>query len=170
MVGAVIGRNMARPSIAVTGLDRLLAGCAAILWIAAVTAVLRGHAEWHLVPPFIWAHLLAVLVALTLTPVMLLRRRGDARHRMLGKVWVVAMLLTALSSLGVQSLRPGHYSLIHLISLYVIVTAPVIWWSAATHRIALHQRMVRGMVIGALLIAGFFTFPFHRLLGHWLFG
>ena len=24
--------------------------------------------------------------------------------------------------------------------------------------------------VGALLIAGFFTFPFHRLLGHWLFG
>jgi len=29
---------------------------------------------------------------------------------------------------------------------------------------------VRGLIIGALLIAGFFTFPFHRLLGHWLFG
>jgi hypothetical protein len=25
------------------------------------------------------------------------------------------------------------------------------------------------MVLGALLIAGFFTFPFNRLLGHWLF-
>ena len=29
--------------------------------------------------------------------------------------------------------------------------------------------MVRGLVIGALLIAGFFTFPFNRLLGSWLF-
>jgi uncharacterized membrane protein len=32
-----------------------------------------------------------------------------------------------------------------------------------------HRRSVRAMVTGALLIAGFFTFPFNRLLGHWLF-
>jgi uncharacterized membrane protein len=32
-----------------------------------------------------------------------------------------------------------------------------------------HRRGVRAMVTGALLIAGFFTFPFDRLLGHWLF-
>jgi hypothetical protein len=25
-------------------------------------------------------------------------------------------------------------------------------------------------VVGALLTAGFFTFPFHRMLGSWLFG
>ena len=25
-------------------------------------------------------------------------------------------------------------------------------------------------ITGALLVAGFFTFPFDRLLGHWLFG
>jgi uncharacterized membrane protein len=30
--------------------------------------------------------------------------------------------------------------------------------------------MVRGMVTGALLVAGFFTFPFGRMLGAWLFG
>jgi uncharacterized membrane protein len=28
----------------------------------------------------------------------------------------------------------------------------------------------RGMVLGALLVAGFFTFPFGRLMGRWLFG
>lgn len=155
--------------MAVRPLDRILAGCATVLLLAAVVAILRGHADWGRVPPFIWAHLLAVLVALSLTPVMLLRRRGDARHRLLGKVWVMAMLLTAASSLGIQALRPGHFTLVHLLSLYVIGIAPVIWWSAATHRLALHQRMVRGMVIGALVIAGSFTLPLNRLLGHWLF-
>jgi uncharacterized membrane protein len=169
MAGMTTGYGRAAVSTAVTPLDRVLAAGAIAMWLAAVTAILRGHAEWGRVPPFIWAHLIAVLIALTLTPVMLLRRRGDARHRLLGKIWVLAMFLTALFSLGVQSLRPGHFTLIHLLSLYVIATAPVIWWSAATHRIALHQRMIRGMVTGALLIAGFFTFPFDRLLGHWLF-
>ena len=33
----------------------------------------------------------------------------------------------------------------------------------------LHRGSVRGMVTGALLVAGFFTFPFDRMLGHWLF-
>jgi uncharacterized membrane protein len=35
---------------------------------------------------------------------------------------------------------------------------------------ARHRRGIRAMVLGALLIAGFFTFPFDRLLGRWLFG
>lgn len=160
-----------RPAVstAVRPIDRVLAGCGALLLVAAAIAILRGHADWGRVPPVIWAHLLPVLVALSLTPVMLLLRRGDARHRFLGKIWVTAMLLTALSSLGIQALRPGHFTLIHLLSLYVIGIAPVIWWSAATHRLALHQRMVRGMVIGALVIAGSFTLPVNRLIGRWLF-
>lgn len=29
------------------------------------------------------------------------------------------------------------------------------------------ERVLGGL---ALLVAGFFTFPFYRLLGHWLFG
>ena len=37
--------------------------------------------------------------------------------------------------------------------------------AARTHKVALHRSSVRGMVTGALLIAGFFTFPFGRLLG-----
>ena len=44
----------------------------------------------------------------------------------------------------------------------------MIWWSARNHRLDRHRAMVRGMVTGALVIAGFFTFPFGRLLGHWL--
>ena len=42
--------------------------------------------------------------------------------------------------------------------------------AARRHDIARHRKIVRGMVTGALLIAGFFTFPFHRLLGQWLLG
>jgi len=49
------------------------------------------------------------------------------------------------------------------------VAAPLIWWTARTHRVAAHRRQVRGMVTGALLVAGFFTLPFGRLLGRWLF-
>ena len=60
--------------------------------------------------------------------------------------------------------------MIHIISAVTLVLVPRLVWTARHHRVAQHRRAVRGLVTGALLIAGFFTFPFDRLLGHWLFG
>ena len=152
------------------GYEKFLAVAATALLITVLTALVRGHAHWDRVPWPVWAHLATILTALALTPVQLLRPRGDQGHRMLGRVWVIAMLLAALFSLLVHSINPGGFSFIHILSAYVIVSAPIIWWSARTHRIALHRGNVRGMITGALIIAGFFTLPFGRLLGSWLFG
>lgn len=161
-------RSAARP-LAADGYEKLLAGVAILLFATIVVALAKGHAAWPRVPMVIWAHLVTVMAALALTPVMLLRPRGDAVHRMLGKVWVLAMFGTAAESFFVRFSHPGHFSFIHIISAYVVVAAPLIWWSAATHRVTQHRQQVRGMVTGALLIAGFFTLPFGRLLGQWLF-
>jgi uncharacterized membrane protein len=161
--------TMPRKPISSDGFERGLAYGALVLLAAAVTAIVRGHAEWDRVPAMVWFHLLTILVALVLTPAILLRRRGDRRHRLLGRVWVASMLATAATSLFVHQSGPGRFSVIHLLSAWVLVQAPLIWWSARAHRLDLHRKSVRGMVLGALLIAGFFTFPFHRLLGHWLF-
>lgn len=149
--------------------ERILAVAAVALLVVVLVALARGHAQWALVPGVIWFHLVTVLIALALTPTMLLRARGDGVHRLLGKVWVAAMLLSAAESFLVRFANHGRFSFIHLISAYVLVAAPLIWWSAKRHRVAAHRRQVRGMVTGALLIAGFFTLPFGRLLGQWLF-
>lgn len=158
-----------RPSLEADAFERVLAGAAAVILAAAVTALVRGRGEWAQVPPIIWLHIATVLVALALTPVILLRRRGDRRHRLLGRIWSVAMIGTALLSLGVTASRPGHWSWIHLLSAYVLLQTPILWWTARTHQVARHRRAVRAMTTGALVIAGAFTFPFGRLLGHWLF-
>lgn len=150
--------------------DRVLAAGALLLLAAVLVALARGHAEWGRVPPLVWAHLLTIMVALALTPAMLLRPRGDRLHRRLGTIWVAAMIATAITSLFVHASGPGRFSLIHVLSIWTLVQVPLIWWTARTHQVMRHRRAVRGMVIGALLIAGFFTFPFQRLLGHWLFG
>lgn len=150
--------------------ERGLALGAILLLAVVLVALARGHAHWHAVPGVVWAHLATILVALALTPVMLLRPRGDARHRLLGKIWVAAMFLTAAISFWVRTSHPGHFSVIHILSLYVLIAAPMVWWTARTRRLAAHRGQVRGMVTGALVIAGFFTLPFGRLLGSWLFG
>lgn len=149
--------------------ERGLAIGAVLLLAAVALALTRGRAHWGEVPELVWAHLLTIIAALALTPVLLLRQRGDRRHRWLGRVWVAAMLATALLSFGVRQSHPGHLGPIHLLSAFVLFQVPVIWWSAKAHRVDLHRRAVRGMVTGALLVAGFFTFPFGRMLGSWLF-
>ena len=79
------------------------------------------------------------------------------------------MLLTAIDSLFVRGINRGSLSLIHIFSFWTILQVPLIVWSARAHRVAQHRAAVRGMVLGALVIAGIFTFPFNRLMGHWLF-
>ena len=150
--------------------ERMLAVGAMILFVAVVAALVKGYPEWPQVPFDVWPHLITIMLATALTPVMLLRRRGDRPHRLLGTIWVVAMIATAALSFRVRVINDGGFSLIHLLSAFTLFAAPLIWWSARTHNLRVHRRAVRGMVTGALLVAGFFTFPFDRLLGHWLFG
>ena len=149
--------------------ERILAVGAMILLAAMVTAILKGRGEWDRIDAIVWVHLATIFVALVLTPVMLLRPRGDRLHRKLGWVWTVSMLLTSVDSLFIHMTNPGGFSIIHILSAWTIIQVPIIGWSARQHNVVRHRRSVRGMVTGALLIAGFFTFPFNRLLGHWLF-
>lgn len=157
-------------SIAPNGYDKALSGAAGLLLVAVIVALARGHAQWPQVPAIIWAHLLTVLISLALTPWMLLRPRGTPTHRLLGKIWVLAMVATAALSLFVKTINPGHFSVIHLLSIFVLVMAPRVWLTARAHQVARHRATVRGLVTGALLIAGFFTLPPFRLLGGWLLG
>lgn len=149
--------------------ERVLAAGATALLITVLVALFRGRAQWGIVPANIWLHIGTILVALALTPVMLLRPRGDPFHRQLGWVWAAAMMATALISFDLRYTNPGGFSFIHILSAWTVIQVPIIVWSARTHNVKRHRRGVRAMVLGALLIAGFFTFPFNRLLGHWLF-
>jgi uncharacterized membrane protein len=157
-------------SIAPDMYEKLLAAAAAVLLAAVLVALAKGYPQWRQVPVLVWAHLLTILVALVLTPYMLLRPRGTKVHRQLGKVWVVAMTLTAAITFFVRVVNPGHFSFIHILSVVVILMAPRVWLTARAHNVAAHRGTVRGLVTGALIIAGYFTFPFNRMLGHWLFG
>lgn len=150
--------------------ERALGWGALLILGATIVAVARGQAEWARIPPVVWLHLATIGTALALTPVMLWQPRGTRRYRQLGYLWVAAMALTALDSLFIRLINRGGFSVIHLLSVWTLIQVPIIVIAARRHNVKRHRGAVRGMVIGALLIAGFFTFPFGRLLGRWLFG
>ncbi len=95
------------------------------------------------------AHALGASLALTLGGWQLLRRvRGDRVHRLVGRVWVVAMYWAVLSSFFITDLDPGHFSWIHGLSAFTFLTLSVGTWAAIRGRIELHRHFMRGSYLG----------------------
>jgi uncharacterized membrane protein len=97
------------------------------------------------------AHATSATVALLLGAYNLRRRpKGDRTHRRIGRVWVIAMYWTVLSSFAIKELRPGHYSWIHGLSLFTFVTLTIGLWAALTGRVRLHRQFITGSYLGLL--------------------
>ena len=150
--------------------ERVLGVLTLVLLGFVLTALARGAAHWGQLPWTLWLHLATMMTTLALTPAILWMRRGTRLHRPLGYAWVTALGLTAIDSFALRFSKDGGFSVIHILSVVVLVLLPLLVITARRHDHRRHRRVVRGLVIGALLTAGFFTFPFHRLLGGWLFG
>ena len=117
----------------------------------------------------VWAHLGSVMLALPIGIAQLLLPKGTLRHRTMGYIWVGLMLFTALVSFAIHTINPGGLSPIHVFSVLTLVTAPNIVWQARRHNVARHQRAVLVLMLGALAIAGLFTFAPGRALGQLVF-
>ena len=118
------------------------------------------------VPLPVYLHLAAALLALLLGIVMLARRKGTASHKALGRVWAALMLTLAISSLWIPSFL--HFTPIHLFTLLTLVLLPTAIWRVRHGGVAGHARAMKGLFVGALLIAGVFTLLPGRLLGNLL--
>lgn len=155
---------------AANAFEKALAYATILLAAMVLAALARGREQLGAIPPVIWLHIASLMVALVLTPVLLLRRRGDKKHRVLGWIWAVAMVITAADSLQVRVINPGHFSVIHILSIVVLITVPLLVFRARKHQVAAHRRGVRIIVTAGILGAGVYAFPVSRLLGHLLFG
>ncbi|WP_298199023.1 DUF2306 domain-containing protein [Novosphingobium sp.] len=113
-------------------------------------------------------HIATVTPALPLGAWLLLRAKGTHGHRLLGRVWALLMLVTALTSFGITDLT-GHFSPIHLLSILTIVSVLRGIRFARRGDIASHQRAMV-LAFTGLVAAAVFTLLPGRLLGSWLLG
>lgn len=119
--------------------------------------------------PHPWTLLIALHAAgATLAAVLggfqlLRRRKGDLLHRRVGRIWMADMYWVCFSSFGIQRLDPGHFSWIHGLSLWTILSLTVAVVAARRGNIREHRQWVMGSYLG-LLAAGVAAVAFPRRL------
>jgi len=116
-------------------------------------------------------HAILAIFALVAGAVQFVLPKGTFVHRGLGYVWVVAMLVVAISSFFINDFRIiGPFSPIHLLSCLVIYSL----WHAVQYarrgNITGHKRTMVSLYCYSLLLAGAFTFLPGRIMYQVLFG
>jgi uncharacterized membrane protein len=114
--------------------------------------------------PVIQIHIAGAVVALVIGTVLMIGVKGTTLHRTLGWGWVVAMALTAVSSLFIRQINHGALSFIHLLSGWTIVALPMAIYAIKRGKVAAHRRTMTGLFVGGLIIAGLLTFLPGRLM------
>ncbi len=121
-----------------------------------------------------YLHLGTVFPAFLIGTFLLLNRKGTPAHKVLGKIYMSLMLVTAIVTLfmsaGVGPTLLGHFGFIHLFSFLVFYSVPTAYLALRGGNIKKHRDSMIGLYVGGILIAGGFTFVPGRLLHSWLIG
>jgi uncharacterized membrane protein len=99
------------------------------------------------------SHVVAALFVLAIGPVQILRRRRDRIHRTMGLLWVAAMYFVCLSSFWIVS--EGHFSWLHGLSAFTILTVTLGLVSAVRGNIRSHRGNMLGSYLGIAIAFGF---------------
>jgi uncharacterized membrane protein len=121
---------------------------------------------WSSLTALTQAHIVSAVLALVIGPFILWGRKGDARHKLLGRLWCVAMLITALSGAGMWLLGRGGgvlivFSVITLFSLMAGIRA------IRRREGETHLRCMLGAYMG-LVFAACFTLMPGRIMSNWV--
>ncbi len=116
-------------------------------------------------------HVLTAVLALLLGSLVLFRRKGTWLHRLGGRLWVLLMLVTALSSFGIHGIGTfGRWSFIHIVSVYTIGCLIYAVMAVRNGNIPGHKKAMQSIFIGALLVAGALSFLPGRIMNAVLSG
>ena len=107
-------------------------------------------------------HLSTVIPCALIGAFLLLSPKGGTRHRSLGKVYMSLMMITAIITLFMSN-RVGpsflaHFGFIHLFSVLTICSVPAAFIAIRKGEVKRHRRIMWSLYIGAIMIAGGFTF------------
>jgi uncharacterized membrane protein len=94
-------------------------------------------------------HLAAVVPAVTVGVAQLYLPKGSRLHKVMGWIWVLAMVVVALSSFWIMELRKGAgFSVIHLLSAWVLVALALAIWFIRRGNVRAHKRFMVGVMLG----------------------
>ena len=115
--------------------------------------------------PVVQVHAFAAMSAFALGLVRFAAPKGTLPHRTIGFIWVALMAVIAISSFWIHSIRMfGPFSLIHALSIFTLVMLPLAVMHAHSHRVMQHRKAMVSIFLGALVIAGAFTFLPGRIM------
>ena len=143
-----------------------------------VALCIYATGRWMLgyAPPTPWVrdvaltiHLITVIPAIPLGAYVILTRKGGQRHKLLGKIWLSMMLITATATIFIRNINDGQFSWIHLLTLLTLIAIPQAIITARQGKIEAHKKHLRNFFIGALLIAGITAFAPGRTMWQWAF-
>ena len=122
-------------------------------------------------PTIVIVHTICALTAFVLGLVQLAGPKGTLVHRILGWMWGVLLMTVAGSSAGMTGFsRQGVFSVIHLLSLVTLVMVPLAVLAARRGSVSVHGRIMTGLFMGVLVLAGAFTLYPGRIMAHVLLG
>lgn len=116
-------------------------------------------------PIAVQIHALAAGAALVVGLALLFRRKGDAPHRLLGRMWVTLMTVLALTAFFIYEIRlVGPFSPLHLLAIVTLYTLVRGVWFIRHGEVARHKAAMRTLFFAALIGAGIFTMLPGRIL------
>ena len=114
-------------------------------------------------------HVSSVLPAIPLGAYLLLAKKGGARHKQLGKIWLALMVTTAAAAIFIQT--SGSFSFIHIFVPLTLIASWKVIASARRGDMQEHKKQIIGLYLGALMIPGIVAFALPgRLMNVWLMG
>ncbi|NJR13600.1 MAG: DUF2306 domain-containing protein [Phyllobacteriaceae bacterium] len=109
--------------------------------------------------PAVQIHALSAIGAVVVGAVVFGRRKGTKMHRLLGRIWVVLMLVTALSSFLISEFPMFlGFGPIHILSVVTLAGLYRAIKAARAGHIEAHNRGMVMLYFQALFLAGAFTF------------
>jgi uncharacterized membrane protein len=94
-------------------------------------------------------HLAAVAPAVAIGVAQLFMAKGTRLHKAMGWIWVLAMIVVAVSSFWILEIRKGAgWSVIHLLSAWTLISLACAIWYVRRGNVRAHKGFMVGTLLG----------------------